>query len=809
MAGTIIGGTYSSQFALNDPGTQNPASLTSAAVIQSGSLAALEGFGSGTAWTITNSGTIVSVSTIGNGTTLSGVGISLQGGGMITNLSGGLISGGGGTFIYGSGHYNDGIDVTGGAATVVNAGSIAGRHGVGISLTAGGSVTNQSGGSIYAEGYDIVIKGTAGTVVNQGHMSSTYTDGVVLFVGGAITNAAGATISAHSAGIDTAGAGTVVNRGFITASNGTGVLTRPAMAISNEAGGTISGNLEGVEMLQQASYSAIGTVVNDGSISGGEFSGIAILSGGLVTNGAGASVVGAYHGVYIYTTGTVTNAGVIRNRYDFNESSGLASAGVGMAKGGQVTNLAGGTIAGHNGILLTGGAGTVENAGTIGSFFFSPPGTVAGTGDAVRLASGDTDRVIADPGAVFIGTVDGGNAVGGGFVSTLELASAASQGAISSLGGQFINFGQVVVDASANWQLTGTNTLALGSVLTNQGTLKLTAANFTDSGLLVNNGVLNIDPSTLAAATLTGTGSVGIGSSSTFDAQGTVSAGQTLDFTGSGAVLQLYDPVDFAGTIDGFAPGQTIVLPGSLVINSTTLLAGNLLQINLTGGGTIDLQFDPTQVFGSASFSVNSGNRLTISCFRSGTRIATEHGPIAVEDLHIGDMVMTQRGTHEVPRPIVWLGRRTIDCRRHPRPEQVWPVRVRAGTFGDGLPARDLWLSPDHAVHVDGVLIPVKHLVNGDSVAQVEADSITYHHVELGEHAVLLADGLPVESYLDVGDRTDFANGGAGVRLYPDFSSRTWEAFACAPLYIVGPKVDAVRARLRSGARERATVRSA
>jgi hypothetical protein len=80
----------------------------------------------------------------------------------------------------------------------------------------------------------------------------------------------------------------------------------------------------------------------------------------------------------------------------------------------------------------------------------------------------------------------------------------------------------------------------------------------------------------------------------------------------------------------------------------------------------------------------------------------------------------------------------------------VWPVRVAAGAFGPARPTRDLYLSPDHAVFVEDVLIPIRCLVNGDTVVQCPVDEITYYHVELACHDIVLAEGLTVESYLDV-----------------------------------------------------------
>ena len=74
--------------------------------------------------------------------------------------------------------------------------------------------------------------------------------------------------------------------------------------------------------------------------------------------------------------------------------------------------------------------------------------------------------------------------------------------------------------------------------------------------------------------------------------------------------------------------------------------------------------------------------------------------------------------------------------------------RVRAGHGR----TRDLFLSPDHAVYVNDVLIPIRHLINGSTIAQVPMDRVTYYHLELAQHDVVLAQGLPAESFLDMRD---------------------------------------------------------
>jgi hypothetical protein len=86
------------------------------------------------------------------------------------------------------------------------------------------------------------------------------------------------------------------------------------------------------------------------------------------------------------------------------------------------------------------------------------------------------------------------------------------------------------------------------------------------------------------------------------------------------------------------------------------------------------------------------------------------------------------------------------------------------------------------------VLIPIKHLINGSTIVQVPVQHVTYHHIELAQHDVLLAEGLPAESFLDMRDGSNYANRPGPTRLYPDFSARMWEAFGCARLVVTGPE---------------------
>ena len=185
-----------------------------------------------------------------------------------------------------------------------------------------------------------------------------------------------------------------------------------------------------------------------------------------------------------------------------------------------------------------------------------------------------------------------------------------------------------------------------------------------------------------------------------------------------------------------------------------------------------------------------------VPCYRVGTNILGPSGEVAIEDLRKGDLVITSNHGRRQAQPVKWLGYREVDCRRHSKPSNVWPIRVCASAFASGKPHRDLWLSPDHCVFVSGVLIPIRCLINDRSIIQEAVERVTYCHLELERHDVVLAEGLPAETFLDTGNRSDFTNGGPRIQEHPDFAGWMRESDACAPLVITGKKLDHVRISL-------------
>jgi hypothetical protein len=321
---------------------------------------------------------------------------------------------------------------------------------------------------------------------------------------------------------------------------------------------------------------------------------------------------------------------------------------------------------------------------------------------------------------------------------------------------------------------------------------------------LINNGVIDVsgglrEINGALSSTAPNGGTIAIESSGTLQLDKAVS-GNTLSFkapTGTLSILQL------GGVASSF---EITNVSSNDVINLPNAPAGFGLNYNtntgtlfITNAGSIigDLVFAPT-----ASLNTNFFKNVVVKCFASGTRIATPDGVKPVESLKIGDLVRTENGG---AGEIEWVGHRHIDCERHPAPEKVQPFRIAAHAFGRDMPNRDLLLSPDHAVFVDGVLVPVKYLDNSTTIRQLRVRHVTYHHFELRDHAIVQAEGLTVETLLPGGDKTDFAGGSTVTTLYPDFAPRQWEAFGAAPLVVFGTRLDAVRKRLNKRAAARKT----
>jgi len=209
-------------------------------------------------------------------------------------------------------------------------------------------------------------------------------------------------------------------------------------------------------------------------------------------------------------------------------------------------------------------------------------------------------------------------------------------------------------------------------------------------------------------------------------------------------------------------------------------------------GDTLDVILDASPL---ASTSVTS-----VACYCAGTLILTDRGEVAVETLQIGDGVMTMNGAI---RPIKWIGKRSYSGRFALGQKHILPVRIKAGALDENTPRRDLWISPHHAMYLQGVLIEAKDLVNDISIVQVErVEKVEYFHIELDSHDVIIAEGALSETFVDDDSRGMFHNAREYALHYPEEQHQ--DVRYCAPRSDSGYAIEAARQRIEARAGLRA-----
>lgn len=370
------------------------------------------------------------------------VGLYLPSGGTITNpISGTIIDA-------------IGVKIAGGYGVVINAGEIAGidwvkfppdlgyaKPGHGIFMLDGGSVSNESTGTILGGMDGVYIRGGSGAVANYGTIAAydayggnAALGGIVLAAGGSVTNAAKASISGYNNGVlIELSAGTVGNAGTIAGIDAPGVVLSEGGVVTNAASGSIIGGQGFGVAIDQAA----GTVINGGGITGTS-EGVELGAGGYFANAVSASVTGRVAGVYIIGgSGTLANAGDIMGTAGFGVRlaiPGPVTLGSGAVNlyYGTISNAVLATISGSTSGVVVSGTATVINAGSI----------VGASGYGVELAAGDITNAAS---AVIAGSADG--------VEFNTAGTIFNDGSVSgaTVDGIALQFGGYVSNASTGW----------------------------------------------------------------------------------------------------------------------------------------------------------------------------------------------------------------------------------------------------------------------------------------------------------------------------------------------------------------------
>ncbi len=667
-------------------------------------------------------------------------GIYLERGGVISNtVTTALITGG-----------RDGILMSLGYGSVVNAGTIYGGSIAGILAEYGAVISNTgSAANISGKNNAVELKFSPGTVLNQGTINGASGSGVYLAAGGKLNNETlTARIFGGQYGVRAiTGAATVLNSGSIF-SNSNGVSLGLGGYVANISTASMIIGRSGIVV-----NGAPGTVVNAGTVSGAYFLGIELVSGGQISNTNTASLIYSTEQA-VFDTGATTlfNAGTI---LAVNYDAVYIKGGGAVTNSGTAALISGGQV----GVKILGAAGSVQNNGTIkGSGNYSNgvylyAGSVTNSSAAAIISGGYNGVVIRNTGAMVVNE----GAIAAGRFDGVDLKA----------GGTLLNAGTISGGKFAAY-LNGTSNSRL---ILDAGAVFI--------GTVAASGTYNVLElaSTTSAGTLHGLG-------------GTINGFQTISFDAGATWLVSGSLAGLQGeTITGFGASDTLVLDGFTASsesfsNGTLSLTDGIHNEALVFEGNLSL----------ASFHVtdtNAGTQIAL-CYLRGTEILTPHGPRAVEDLRIGDAVVTR---FSAVQPVKWIGKQVYAAPFLRQHRARYPVYIQAGALGQSVPRQGLFVSPGHSMLVNGTLLLAKNLVNGISVRQdVLPELVEYFAIELSAHDCVLAHGAWGESFADgPGLRRQFHNLAEFQALFPDYEEPA-ALQLCAPRPEAGPELEAALA---------------
>jgi autotransporter passenger strand-loop-strand repeat protein/autotransporter-associated beta strand protein len=565
-----------------------------------------------------------------------------------------------------------------------------------------------------------------------------------------------------------------------------------------DSGGVASGSvLSGGHETVSFGGTAIGTVVSTGGLewlSSGASISTTVNSGGKqeVDYGtASATIVnsGGYQEVFSSTvTGTKVDGG-----YQLVEQGATAIATAINSGGLQLT-------------VLGATSGTTVNSG--GLQVVADSAVATGT----TINSGGTLELIGAGVLVNIGGISGVNPVAGSAAGTtvdngaLVFDLSPTAPSATTMSANLTGSGSLVVEGGGTLVVSGGDAFT-GDVTISGGVLELSSAGAAGTGSVIfapgSNATLQIDDLASAPAPTPGPGgpapTPGPGGPAPTPGPGSGPAPSPVLASAPAPGVQ----TDFNRDIVGFAAGDVIRVEGfggfPTIDHATPTFdaATNRTSLVLTDGSATVATLHLTGDYSSDTFTAATDAKITSAmdiafCFMPGTGIRTPHGEIAVESLKRGDLVTTTDG-HSVP--VRWIGRQTVST-VFGDPLRILPIRIKAGALGPDVPSRDLLLSPDHALLIDGVLIQAGALVNGTTVVRETnvPETFTYYHIELDDHSLILAENAPAETFVDNVDRLAFDNWQEYERLYPEGKSVVEMAYPRAKAYRQVPQ--AIRAKL-------------
>jgi hypothetical protein len=626
----------------------------------------------------------------------------------------------------------------------------------------------ESGATLVAEGSSTEFDDLSAPIESNGLISAA--SGSVLFVDGSLQGnveiATGATIEAYGGSI----AGTFSDNGFLVNSGGSLYVT------------TVSGT--GDIALEQGTTLFVSNLGSASVVFGGADAAVVMSSfGGTIANFGPTNSI-------IVTGRTGDSLALNGNELELMNGSSLKGS---ITIEGSLPAFSIASFAGNETITATPPAQTPANPGP--SYFnyevsLEDSTDAGGAGDATLVAAlNDALSIYADH-VYGLGTLTVELNIGSASNNPNELANGGFEYAVPT--GTIIN-GNMLYEAPAEFELTtGQHYEAdLPDIIINVPSLSLAnvigAAE--DGSLSSANYAVEIFEHELTH----GFGFLSLVNPSTGSYQGSINEWDTflsfgssgVYFTGPAAETVNGGPVVITTLNNGEAYSHLSNSPSDP--NAEDLMSG----LGLTPGATISA----VDLAILQDIGVPVVNPVQTACYAAGTRIATAAGEVAVEDLEIGDYVET---LHAGLQKIKWIGRRSYDGRFIAGNKDILPIRIAQGAIGDKIPSRDLFVSPGHAICIDGALIHAFRLVNGESILQASSvESVTYYHIETENHEVIFAENCPAETFLDEHFRAQFQNAQEFRVLYPNHRATNT---TCLPRLEDGFPLHAIQQRLNARA---------
>lgn len=217
---------------------------------------------------------------------------------------------------------------------------------------------------------------------------------------------------------------------------------------------------------------------------------------------------------------------------------------------------------------------------------------------------------------------------------------------------------------------------------------------------------------------------------------------------------------------------------GYFLLTATDINISNYTYGNYSYGSPNHWQVNGND---GTSVSLAFNNRGFDPCFLAGTEISVNGSFCKVEHLTVGDKVDALVNGKTEQKTVSWVGKSTCVVNPFLSADQAgYPVRILKDAIAKDVPFKDMLITPEHCLFLDGCFVPARMLVNGQSIFYDESfTQYDYYHIETEDHAIITADGVLTESYLDTGNRHKFRQSGTVLSIAPS-RNLTWDDAAAS-----------------------------